>query len=143
MVEHGQRDTDANEESSMKPGWFELVYVLALPALVLSSACYPPKSERLTCDDVYDAQDVDFRVLQALVKDEEKGCLDAPCHSAETQRKGLRLDTDDLVYEEFSTRSEQLYEILASGEMPEEGTPWSDEDLKIFRSWYCSGAFPP
>jgi hypothetical protein len=127
----------------MKPGWFESVYWLPLTALVFSSACYPPKSERLTCDDVYAAEAVDFRTLQALVKDEQKGCLAPACHSGEGQPKGLRLDTDDVVYEEFSTRTDQLYEVLASGQMPDQGTRWSDEDLKIFRSWYCSGAFPP
>jgi hypothetical protein len=92
---------------------------------------------------VYDADAVDFRAIETLVRDENKGCLAAPCHSAETQQEGVRLDTPDLVYDEFSTRPDRFYGVLSSGEMPAEGTPWNDEDLKVFRSWYCSGAFPP
>jgi hypothetical protein len=127
----------------MRPGLFASSWWMGLSLFALASACYPPKSERLTCDDVYDADQVDFRTIQTLVGDENKGCLSAPCHSAETQTEGLRLDTPDLVYEEFSTRADQIYGVLSSGEMPEGGTPWSDEDLKVFRSWYCAGAFPP
>lgn len=126
----------------MRRGWLGCLRWV-LPGLVLAVACFPPESERLTCDDVNDADDVDFGALQALVRDEDKGCLGAPCHSAETQREGLRLDTDDLVYEEFSTRPDEIYGVLASGQMPEEGTRWSEDDLKAFRTWYCSGAFPP
>lgn len=110
---------------------------------VSAGACYVPQSERLTCDDVYAPGQFDFRTLQALVASEDKGCLDAPCHSAETQREGVRLDTPQLVFEEFSTRPDDFYAVLASGVMPEEATRWSDEDLKVFRSWYCAGAFPP
>jgi len=46
------------------------------------------------------------------------------------------------VYDEFSHRPEKFYAVLASGIMPEEGTRWSDDDLKLLRSWYCTGAFP-
>jgi len=127
----------------MRPGGWESLCWWALPGVVLAFACFPPESERLTCDDVDGPSDVDFRAIQALVRDENKGCLGGPCHSAETQREGLRLDTPDLVYEEFSTRADEIYAILASGKMPEEGTAWSDDDLKGLRSWYCNGAFPP
>ena len=110
---------------------------------VAAGACYGPEAERLSCDDIYAPGQFDFRTLQALVASEDKGCLDAPCHTAETQREGVRLDTPQLVYEELSTRPDDFYAVLASGVMPEEGTRWSDEDLKVFRSWYCAGAFPP
>ena len=126
----------------MRPIWVQCTW-WTLPGVFLAASCYPPQSERLTCDDVYDSDEVDFRTIQALVRDENKGCLDGPCHSAETQQEGLQLDTPDLVYDEFSTRADQMYGILASGEMPEEGTRWSEDDLKALRSWYCSGGFPP
>jgi len=107
------------------------------------SACVAPKSERLSCDDVDPASGADFARIQALVSGEDKGCQDVGCHGGETQQEGLRLDTPDLVYDELSSRPDLFYGVLASGEMPEEKTAWSDEDLKLFRSWYCSGAFPP
>jgi hypothetical protein len=115
-------------------------------ALVFWSAlagCYEPESERLSCDDVLPAGSYDFSQLQALVQDRRKGCLRGGCHVADTQPAGIRLDTPELVYDELAQRPEKFYAALASGFMPEQGRPWSDDDLKLFRSWYCSGAFPP
>jgi hypothetical protein len=120
---------------------------VALAAAFIFSACFPPEEQRLSCDDVYDPGNFDYRSLEALVLQDEletsKGCIAAPCHSAETQRAGIRLDTAKLIYDELSIRPELFYETLATGYMPHDGIPWSDDDLKIFRSWYCAGAFPP
>jgi hypothetical protein len=127
----------------MRPGRFESLILLAIPALALSSGCYAPKSERLSCDDIYAPEDSGFEGLAALTSGPPKGCGGDECHSKERQQQGLRLDDPQLVFEEFSTRTEQIYEVLSSGQMPEEGTAWSDDDLKLFRSWYCNGAFPP
>lgn len=113
----------------------------------LSSACFPHEEQRLTCDDVYPPGQFDYRAMESLIVQDQietsKGCLAAPCHTAETQRGGVRLDTRDLIYEELSTRPELYYETLTTGYMPHDGVPWDEEDLKIFRSWYCAGAFPP
>ena len=106
------------------------------------AGCYEPQSERLSCDDVLPAGTYDFSRIQALVQDPDKGCLASECHNAKTQEEGIRLDTEDLVYDEFSHRPEKFYAVLASGIMPDEGTRWSDDDLKLLRSWYCTGAFP-
>ena len=118
-----------------------------LGAMGLSSACLPHEEQRLSCDDVYPPGQFDYRALEQLMVQEQtgmtKGCLGGPCHSAETQRGGVRLDTRDLIYEELSTRPELYYETLTTGYMPHDGVPWDEEDLKIFRSWYCAGAFPP
>jgi hypothetical protein len=115
---------------------------LALGASLLGG-CYGKESERLSCDDVLPAASIEFQSLVTLVNDEDKGCVASGCHSAEAQEKGIRLDTTKLVYEEFSQRPDLFYAMVASGEMPEEGTRWSDDDLLQFRSWYCAGAFPP
>ncbi|MEY4543947.1 MAG: hypothetical protein RL685_142 [Pseudomonadota bacterium] len=126
----------------------------ALAACLLASACFGPESERLSCDDVLPAGTADFRQIQALILLDQassklveqgvgKGCAMEPCHNANTQRKALRLDTPELIYDELSQRPELFYSILASGTMPEEGERWTDDDLKILRSWYCDGAFPP
>lgn len=116
---------------------------LALGLAAVLTSCYEPQSERLSCDDVLLAGSYDFSQLQTLVQDHDKGCLGSECHAGNTQEQGIRLDTADLVYDEFSHRPDKFYAVLASGIMPDEGTRWSDEDLKLFRSWYCSGAFPP
>ncbi len=116
-------------------------------AFGLFAACFPPEEERLSCDDVYAPGSFDYGVLEALILEEEvgtsKGCMGAPCHSAGTQRGGVRLDTPELIYDELSTRPDTYYEALSSGYMPHDGIPWDAEELKIFRSWYCAGAFPP
>jgi|SRR5688572_13730528 len=123
-----------------------IITAAALAASALASACFAPESERLSCDDVLPAGTADFRQIQALMMlDQEgsKGCANEPCHNANTQRKGLRLDTPELVYEEVSQRPELFYEILASGVMPEHGERWTEEELQVLRSWYCDGAFAP
>ena len=75
---------------------------LALAGVLAS--CYEPQSERLSCDDVLPAGTYDFSRIQALVQDQDKGCLSSDCHNAKTQEEGIRLDTEDLVYDEFSHR---------------------------------------
>jgi len=115
-------------------------------ALSIVGGCYPPASERLTCEDVDPPGSFDYGTLEQLVALDElgsKGCVAAPCHSAATQRAGVRLDTPGLVYDELSSSPEKYYELLASGVMPHDGEPWNDDELKTFRSWYCAGAFPP
>jgi hypothetical protein len=115
-------------------------------AACIVSGCYPPASERLTCDDIDPPGSFDYATLEQLIALDEiggKGCVAAPCHSAATQRAGVRLDTPGLVYDELSSSPEKYYELLASGVMPHDGEPWNDEELKTFRSWYCAGAFPP
>jgi hypothetical protein len=131
--------------------WLCQSRVKLAPVLVLAAsmcgACFPHEEQQLSCDDVYAPGDFDYAALEDLIMQTEtrttKGCLGAPCHSAETQRGGVRLDTRDLIYEELSARPELYYETLATGYMPHDGVRWDEEDLKIYRSWYCAGAFPP
>lgn len=121
--------------------WLMLgVLMLGVPGAL--GGCHGPEAERLSCGDVLAPGSVEFPSLLALVRDPEKGCLLGACHTADTQARGLRLDTEGLVFEEMSTRADEVYAVLSSGQMPEGGTPWSDDDLRLFRSWYCSGAFP-
>ena len=55
----------------------------------------------------------------------------------------MQLDDPKIVYDEFSHRPDKFYAVLASGVMPDQGTPCTADELKLFRSWYCNGAFPP
>lgn len=111
--------------------------------LTLASACYAPKAERISCAGTLPPEQANFSQLTALVLDPLKGCTASGCHSADTQQAGLRLDTPNLIYDEFATRTDIVYAMVASGEMPEGGVRWEDPDLLVFRSWYCNGAFPP
>lgn len=114
-------------------------------ALLVSLACSGPASEQLSCEDVLPAGSADFERVQSLILRSPRGggCLGGPCHSAAAQSGGIRLDSAELVYDELSTRPELFYAVLASGEMPQRGRPWSSADLRALRSWYCAGAFPP
>jgi hypothetical protein len=142
---HNRRAGLAARESGSFRCALERGSALAL-ALSFVAGCFPPAAERLTCDDVDPQGSFDYGTLEQLVALDElgsKGCVAAPCHSAATQRAGVRLDTPGLVYDELSSSPEKYYELLASGAMPHDGEPWNDDELRTFRSWYCAGAFPP
>jgi hypothetical protein len=109
----------------------------------LSVACYPPASDRISCDGALPPGEASFNRLSALALDPLKGCAADGCHSGDGPQRGLRLDRAALIYEEFSTNADVVYALLASGKMPDGGVRWDDDDLRMFRSWYCDGAFPP
>jgi hypothetical protein len=110
-----------------------------------ASSCVAPASERLTCDDVLAPSQLDDADLEALISGTSgKGCAGEGCHDAKTRQEGFRLDSSVYIYEELSTRPDILYAMVASGEMPAgDGTRWDADDLRLFRSWYCQGGFPP
>ena len=110
-----------------------------------ASGCVAPGSERLTCDDVLSPSQFKDADLEALISGTSgKGCASEGCHDGKTRQEGFRLDSSLYVYEELSTRPDILYAMVASGEMPAgDGTRWGEDDLRLFRSWYCNGGFPP
>ena len=112
-------------------------------ALFLLAGCMAPDSERLSCRGTLPPEPASFSSLTALVLDPLKGCTASGCHAADTQQHGVRLDQPELIYEEFAQHPDDVYALLASGQMPEDGVRWSEDDLRLFRSWYCEGAFPP
>jgi hypothetical protein len=113
---------------------------LLVPAF---AGCVPNAKEHLTCSDISPPDPGDFSQLVALIStDPDKGCTAAQCHGGQTQEQGLRLDTRSLIYEELTTRTDLIYAMIASGEMPQGGTAWDDADLRLLRSWYCNGALP-
>lgn len=74
-----------------------------------------------------------------------KGCAGSECHSARTPSKGLRYDTPGLVFDSITKRPLETYAQLVSGAMPieeEGGILWDENDLRLYRSWVCRGAFP-
>jgi hypothetical protein len=99
--------------------------------------------ERLTCDDVLPPGEVKYSDLESLIGGmSEKGCAFSECHGGNAQQRGLRLDSPALIFDELSTRTDLIYAMLASGQMPAQGTRWDEADLRVFRSWYCDGGFP-
>jgi hypothetical protein len=120
------------------------VAVLALVGFAVVG-CVAPAPERLTCDNVLSSDQFNDADLLTLISGTSgKGCAVEGCHDGETREQGLRLDESTYVFEELSTRPDILYAMVASGEMPAGGgTRWDDDDLQLFRSWYCNGAFPP
>ena len=44
-------------------------------------------------------------------------------------------------YEDVRTHGEPIYAVLAAGQMPCDGA-WTDENVRLFRSWLDTGALP-
>lgn len=110
---------------------------------MLLIACLPPKGERLACDDLLEPSEVRYSELEALVTSNEgKGCGVADCHGSDEANQGLRFDTASSAYDALTSRVDDIYGQVASGEMPEGGTRWEESDLQLLRSWYCNGSFP-
>ncbi len=111
---------------------------------LLPAGCAERGPEHLHCDDLMAPEQVDFNdLVQLSLNDPDKGCVEGSCHNADVQRGHLRLDTPELLFEEYSLHPELNYALLVTGRMPDHGDLWTEEELRLFRSWYCYGAFPP
>ncbi|MEO8181680.1 MAG: hypothetical protein ABI895_22830 [Deltaproteobacteria bacterium] len=120
------------------------VGLLALLGIASGFGCVAPVAERLTCDDTLSPAQFKTSDLETLIAGTSgKGCAAEGCHDGATREEGFRLDSSVYIYEELSTRADILYAMIASGEMPAgDGTRWDQDDLRLFRSWYCNGGFP-
>jgi hypothetical protein len=119
-----------------------LVALLAL--LGAAGGCVAPTPERLTCENVLSPDQFENGDLVTLLSGTSgKGCAAEGCHDAKTREEGFRLDSSIYIFDELSTRPDILYALIASGEMPAgDGMRWDEDDLRLFRSWYCNGGFP-
>ena len=77
----------------------------------------------------------------------EKYCWE--CHSADNAELGLTLDTYEgvmagsdygTVVEAGDPDGSLLVDMIASGDMPEEGDPVTPEELDLIRAWIAEGA---
>jgi hypothetical protein len=144
-MDHLKLDAKASKHRRQQQVSFQraLGFTAAGLLVALVASCVPNAREHLTCSDISPPDPNDFSRLVALIStDPDKGCAATQCHSGQTQEQGLRLDTRSLIFEELTTRTDLIYAMIASGEMPAQGTPWDDADLRLFRSWYCNGALP-
>lgn len=142
---HREHDMSTHETSRQYVGVLSglACALCGLAANLVLVACYPPQSERISCDDALPPEQASFSRLAALALDPLKGCAADGCHSSYAPQRGLQLDKSTLIYEEFASNADVVYAMIASGKMPEDGVRWDDDDLRLFRSWYCDGAFPP
>ena len=98
------------------------------------TACGDQAGVALTCDDIYPADQVKFSELADLMR------LDcAFCHSKESPVYGYDYSSAGAAYDSTAYKPRLVYFQLASGLMPP-GKQWSEDNLKLFRSWYCHGA---
>ena len=77
----------------------------------------------------------------------EKYCWE--CHSADNAELGLMLDTYEgamagsdygTVIEPGDPEGSLLVDMIASGDMPEDGDPMPAEELEVIRTWIAEGA---
>ena len=110
-----------------------LILLLGAGSLAVS-ACGDDPGVALTCDDIYPADQVKFTELAELMKFE---C--GFCHSKDSPVYGYDYSSPGASYDSTAYKPRLVYFQLASGLMPP-GAKWSDDNLKLFRSWYCHGA---
>lgn len=106
--------------------------------LCLATACVPDDQLTLTCDDLLPADEAGFVAVSALVVEPgPKSC--ASCHNTHSPVAGLNFEGPGVAYDALTTKTDRIYAQVASGAMPKSGEPWSDDDLRLFRSWICHG----
>ena len=112
-----------------------LVGAVLLAALL--GACASPYE--LDCRDTLPPGEATFERLQELaVKANPKAC--SRCHNTRTPVRALNFEGPGVAYDAFISRPAVIYEQVASGSMPQGGPAWSEDDLRLLRSWYCDGA---
>ena len=116
----------------MVKNWCLILFLSAASLAV--SACGDDPGVALTCDDIYPADQVKFTELAELMKFE---C--GFCHSKDSPVYGYDYSSPGASYDSTAYKPRLVYFQLASGLMPP-GAKWSDDNLKLFRSWYCHGA---
>ena len=93
----------------------------------------------LHCRDLGDPSEATFAALVALVAEPGGAKSCGGCHNARTPVGGYDLATRSGIYDALTSRTEIIYGQVASGAMPEVGEPWSEEDLRLLRTWWCHG----
>ena len=109
--------------------------MFCLGTILCGSACGDAR-EQLTCENIDPASQASFSKLFIDLQDSCAGC-----HNGFERIYGYNFQTRDAAYENARYRAESIYAQIASGNMPQEDDPWSAEQLKKFRTWYCHGGF--
>ena len=115
-------------------------FALICAALACLAGCGTDGHDALHCDDLLPAEQASYAAVAALVVDTgPKSC--GSCHNTDFPLGGYNFEGPGVAYDALSTKMEIIYTQVASGEMPETGERWTEDDLKLLRSWYCHGAF--
>lgn len=110
---------------------------LLLAGAVWVSGCGSPWE--LHCDDLLPREQATYTQVKALmVEPGAKSC--SGCHNTRTPVRDLNFEGPGVGYDALVSRPQIIYEQVASGEMPEGGQRWSEDDLRVLRTWYCNGA---
>jgi hypothetical protein len=110
-------------------------WLLLLAPLALS--CGSPYE--LRCEDTVAPEQATFREIRELVV-EKNATSCSRCHNARTPIVSLNFETSGAAFDGLLTRRSAVYEQIASGHMPLNGPAWSEEQVRVLRSWYCQGA---
>ena len=95
---------------------------------------------RLECDDLLPEAEAVYDEVAALVVDSgSKSC--GGCHNGDAPIGGYNFEARGVAYDALVSKIEIIYANVASQQMPVEGEPWNEDDLRLLRSWYCHGAF--
>ena len=115
-----------------RPGiWIALV-------VIMGAGCGPPADEVINCRDLAPPEEAMYSALAEIVTAAGgKGC--AGCHNTQAPLAGHNFEGPAVAYDSLSMKIDIIYNQVASGEMPEEGIRWEDDDLRLLRSWYCYG----
>ncbi|MED5464240.1 MAG: hypothetical protein VX699_06285 [Myxococcota bacterium] len=112
-----------------------LVYVVLLCAVVGLVSCGGAEEERLTCHDILSEEASGFAEVSGLLM---RYC--GGCHNASSLVYGYDFGTPESVYSSVIYKPDIVYAQMATGLMPPDGPKLEDEQLRVFRSWYCRGA---
>jgi hypothetical protein len=121
---------------------FALAFTVGIGLAIQGSADVPPVADRT---------DVDGAVAVSFADDImpifELRCVE--CHDADNTELGLRLDSWEgtmagsdygTVIEPGDSEGSVLVDMIASGDMPEDGDPVEPEELALIEAWVTEGA---
>ena len=114
-------------------GWLSILAVAACVSCGRSA-------NQINCDDLLPAGQASYMELATIVTstDDERNC--AVCHNGADPLYDLNLGTPAAAYEDMVSQIDYIYGSVAGGNMPKHGQRWSDDDVRLLRSWYCEGA---
>lgn len=109
--------------------------------MVLGSAACGRSTNQINCDDLLPPGEASYAAVAAIVTntDDPRNC--AVCHNGADPLYNLNLGAPDAAFHDMVTQIDRIYGQIAGGEMPQDGEPWSEDDVRLLRSWYCEGAF--
>ena len=113
----------------------------ALIAVITAAMACGRSENQINCDDLLPAGQASYAAVAAIITntDDDRNC--AVCHNGADPLYNLNLGTPNAAYEDMVAQIDHIYGQIAGGNMPQDGQRWSEDDVRLLRSWYCEGAF--